>query len=146
MAEATPLSAQDRLDIMALHASYTQAVDSFDPDAYVANFAADGALESSTGPIVGHDALRQVLMRMRQGAEAQDGSQGQRHFTGPAALEGDGERCTSRAYFTLMREDAEHRPYIRAVGEYEDRLVKTDGRWLFQSRATRLLLGKFGVD
>jgi hypothetical protein len=144
MAEAAPLSAQDRMDIMALHAQYVRAVDSFDAEAYVANFIPDGVLESSTGDIVGHNAISRVVQGMKERAESRDGSEGQRHFMGPAMIEGDSEHCTSRAYFTLMREK-DQVPYVRAVGEYADRLVKVDGRWLFQSRATKLLLGKFGV-
>ena len=56
---AAPMSAQDRVDVIALIARYAQCLDGGDVDGYVANFLPAGVIEWATGRAEGRDATRE---------------------------------------------------------------------------------------
>src|SRR5437588_303524 len=60
------LTAQDRVDIAELVASYARCLDTADIDGYVKLFAPEGVLDGQAGPRSGHDAIRKVAEAMAQ--------------------------------------------------------------------------------
>ena len=58
---------KDREEIDQLLWRYTRALDSFDPDAYVATYTEDG----SFGAVKGHEALHAMMVDFRNGRELQ---------------------------------------------------------------------------
>lgn len=140
------LTAQDRLDVADLLASYSRCLDTGDVDGYVNLFAPDGVLDGQAGPRSGRAAIRRVAEAMAAAAQEPGPTRGQRHFAAQPVIDGDGQRCQARSYFLLVRQSTSGEPVIRAMGEYVDECVRYEGRWVFARRDIRLLLGKFGAS
>ncbi len=122
-----PLSAEDRLAIIARTASYCHALDLGDGDAYAANFTEDGVLE---GPFDNLREGREEISAMLAGRPRQPRPQS-RQLTYNSVVDGDGDRATSVCYATAMRVEAAETIW---VGRYQDQLQKVDGTWLFERR------------
>lgn len=139
------LSAEDKVEIGELLASYSRCLDSGDVDGYVKLFAPDGVLDGSSGPRRGHTEIRQVAEAMATINKGEGAAHGQRHFAGQPVIEQDGNGCQVRSYFLLVRQSSEGEAFIRAMGEYADTCEKHEGQWVFARREIRLLLGRFGA-
>jgi len=127
----------DREAIEELMWRYTRALDSFDPDAYVAVFTEDG----SFGDIKGRDALHKMMSDFRDG-RAQQAAEG----NPPAAMYHATENYWTEfvtptharhhaywvTYFGANGPDSPAR--MIAVGRGVDDIVKVNGQWLIQSR------------
>lgn len=128
---------EDREAIEELMWRYTRALDSFDPDAYVAVFTEDGAF----GDIKGRDALHKMMSDFRDG-RAQQAAEG----NPPAAMYHATENYwTEFVTPTHARHHAYWATYFGAngpdsparmisVGRGVDDLVKVNGQWLIKSR------------
>ena len=127
----------DREAIEELMWRYTRALDSFDPDAYVAVFTEDG----SFGDIKGRDALHKMMSDFRDG-RAQQTDEGNTpapmfhatknywtEFISPTHARHHAYWVT---YFGANGPDSPAR--MIAVGRGVDDLVKVNGQWLIQSR------------
>ncbi|MEK9648693.1 MAG: nuclear transport factor 2 family protein [Gammaproteobacteria bacterium] len=127
----------DREAIEELMWRYTRALDSFDPDAYVAVFTEDG----SFGDIKGRDALHEMMSDFRDG-RAQQTAEGNTpapmfhatenywtEFVSPTHARHHAYWVT---YFGANGPDSPAR--MIAVGRGVDDLVKVNGQWLIQSR------------
>jgi len=127
----------DREAIEELMWRYTRALDSFDPDAYVAVFTEDG----SFGDIKGRDALHKMMSDFRDG-RAQQAAEGNppapmfhatenywTEFISPTHARHHAYWVT---YFGANGPDSPAR--MIAVGRGVDDLVKVNGQWLIQSR------------
>jgi hypothetical protein len=127
----------DREEIEHLMWRYTRALDSFDPDAYVAVFTDDGAF----GPTKGRDALHKMIADLRDG-RARQAAEG----NPPAAM-----FHATENYWTefVSKDHARHHAYwvtyfgangadsparMISVGRSVDDLVRVNGQWLIQSR------------
>jgi hypothetical protein len=140
------LTAQDRVDVAELLASYSRCLDTGDVDGYVNLFASDGVLDGQAGPRSGHAAIRRIAEAMAAAAVKPGATLGQRHFAGQPVIEGNRQVCQVHSYFLLIRQSASGEPSIRAMGEYVDACTRTEGRWVFARREIRLLLGQFGTS
>lgn len=128
---------KDREEIDALLWRYTRALDSFDPDAYVAVFTEDG----SFGNVKGHAALRQMMVDFRDG-RAQQAAEGNPpapmfHATDNSWTEFvTPDHVRHHAYWTTYfganGPDAPSR--LVSVGRSVDDIVRVNGQWLIQSR------------
>ncbi len=129
-----PMSAQDRLDVMDLIASYARCIDSGDIDGWVDNFMPDAVLEPASGVHTGHEAIRAwvtaLMARGRVGAETPQLV----HFVGLPKIDGDSERCEAQTYCVIFDYDDERAIRVPLVGRYEDTCVKDGDRWRFQHR------------
>lgn len=128
---------EDREQIEHLMWRYTRALDSFDPDAYVAVFTEDG----SFGAIKGKDALHKMMTDYRDG-RAQQAANG----NPPAPM----FHATENYWTEFVNKDhARHHAYwvtyfgangpdsparMVSVGRSVDDIVRVNGEWLIQSR------------
>ena len=128
------MSADDRLSIMDLLARYARCLDSGDLDGYVNNFAPDGVL---FGTHVGRQQIRdyvgQVIARRNTDPSRR------MHLVGSPVIKGDGQRATVHSYLLWIELGAESP--VSAAAEYNDSVVKLDGRWVFESRMLTRLVG-----
>ena len=138
--EYGPAYAQDRAEIEDLMARYLFAIDYADWDAYVATFAPDGELTFASGTSKGRDAIRAAVTRFAEGIgrfyHTADGKPAKlRHIILQSVIRVEGERAWARTQWLEMANHGEgDQPKIGTYGEYEDEMVKLDGRWLFAKR------------
>ncbi|HUZ19774.1 MAG TPA: nuclear transport factor 2 family protein [Acidimicrobiales bacterium] len=131
---AQPLSAEGRLGVMDLIASYAFYLDSCDIEAWLGNFLPDGVLESMNAVAAGQDQLRAwVNERIAAGKVAANPPQ-LVHFVGLPLVRGDSERCSARTYCVILDYNAQNDVRVPMVGRYEDTCVQLDGRWFFERR------------
>ncbi|MEE8422019.1 MAG: nuclear transport factor 2 family protein [Dehalococcoidia bacterium] len=115
------LPTDDIVAIQQLVARYNHAIDGGDAEGWANCFTAEASFQiSGREPTVGREALAEIVRRRADGS---------RHVTTNMLIEGDGGTATMRAYLTVLRERA-----VSVTGSYTDRLVKVDGRWLFEQR------------
>jgi ketosteroid isomerase-like protein len=124
------LSVEDRLDIHELYARFAMAVDAGDADGWVAVFVPDGVWRRhGKADIVGSEQLRQFAL------DVNAATPGMLHYTTNILLEETPGGALGRAYLLVLRGgDTLH---VRGVGQYEDQLVKFNGRWRFAMREYR---------
>lgn len=124
----------DKLEIRELVARYDQAIDGGDAEAWAACFTEDGSWD---GPI--HVEGRKALLAFARGLATNPDFaplRGSRHFVANFLVEGDGDEARLRCD-NLMLMPREGGVAGLAVADYDDRLRRVDGRWLFSSRRTR---------
>jgi hypothetical protein len=132
----TALTTEDRLYISDLYARQAWALDTGDVDGYVATFAPDGVLNLAE-VYRGHGEIRHFAESFRK----QDvGLPGGQHHISQLVLNGDGARCSARAY--VMRTyrlpgRIRNNTMIIWAGYYTDTLTKLEGRWLIQEQVGR---------
>jgi len=132
--------ANDRAEIEDLLARYMFAIDYFDWDAYVANFAEDGELEFARGTAVGREAIRETVMRFAAGMAAhyatEDGKLAKlRHILLQSVIRVEGERAWARVqWLEIANHGQGDTPKLGTYGVNEDEFKKVDGRWLFARR------------
>ena len=129
--------AQDRALITQLMWRYARAIDTFDPDAYVAVFTPDGAFGATKGPA----ALRKMVTDLKKG-------RADREVKGEAQL--PMHHAEMNQYIEFI--DPDHArvhyywmtlfggstpaqpPRVAAVGNGVDDVVRANGRWLIRYR------------
>ena len=128
---------KDREEIDQLLWRYTRALDSFDPDAYVATYTEDG----SFGAVKGHEALHAMMVDFRNGRELQaaEGNPPAPMFhatenSWPEFVTPDHVRHHAYwvTYFGANGSDSPAR--IVAVGRSVDNIVRVNDQWLIRSR------------
>jgi uncharacterized protein (TIGR02246 family) len=129
---AAPMTAEDRLGVFDLIASYAYTLEAGDLDGYVDNFTPDGVWEGGSGRHVGRTAIRTFVERLIQ--IGQDGPEGHRHFLGIPHITGDSEHCRAQTYVIIPAEGSRDTVNVGSFGVYRDEIVKHDGRWRFAHR------------
>ncbi len=128
---------EDREQIEHLMWRYTRALDSFDPDAYVAVFTKDGAF----GSIKGKDALHKMMADLRKGREEQaaDGNPPapmfhatENYWTEFVSKDHARHHAYWVTYFGANGTDSPAR--MVSVGRGVDDIVRVNGEWLIQLR------------
>ncbi len=136
-----PLSTEDRLDITELYARQAWSLDTGDVDAYVATFAPDAVLDLAAVH-EGQDAIRAFAEDFRRRDAGLPGSQ---HHVDQMVLEGDGARCSVRAYVTRvyrMFGRGRSNTMIIWAGYYNDECVKENDRWFIKRQVGRAWEGE----
>jgi uncharacterized protein (TIGR02246 family) len=132
---------EDRAQIEDLQARYMFALDFRDADTYASTFTEDGVLDY--GPTVkGRDAIRKMIQGMAKNdadRAAKDTSglrpASGRHNISNIVIKIDGDQATGRAYwFHYSNNNANRTAQLDSFGNYEDELVKVNGKWLFSKR------------
>jgi 3-phenylpropionate/cinnamic acid dioxygenase small subunit len=141
--ETATLSAQDRLDVMDLIASYALCIDDGDIDGWVANFLPDAVLDHIGGRASGEAEIRAWVTRLMSSGRVGGTPAQLRHFVGLPRVEAlaDG-RAHVRTYCVILAYDPAQKIEVPLVGSYEDTCVKVEGRWRF---AHRIIRGDLGV-
>ena len=133
--------ADDRAAIEDLQARYMFALDFKDADTYASTFTPDGVLDY--GPQVkGRDAIKKVVADMAKRAEDQASKDTSglwpsvgRHNISNIVIKIDGDHATGRAYwFHYSNNTPKRTATLDSFGNYEDEMVKVDGKWYFSKR------------
>jgi hypothetical protein len=127
----------DREEIENLMWRYTRALDSFDPDAYVAVFTDDGAF----GNIKGREALYKMIAELRD-SRAMQAAEGnppapmyhatENYWTEFVSADHARHHAYWVTYFGANGADSPAR--IVSVGRSVDELVRVNGEWRIQLR------------
>lgn len=126
------MTVSDQAAISDLLAEYNVVTDSLDIDGWANCFAPDGVFNGA------YESFRVWPDEERFAQHARDleagGMPHLRHFLSNVRIGVDGDTATSHCFFQIIATDDEARSTIAMVGEYADKLVKANGRWLFRER------------
>ena len=130
---------EDRVAVEDVMARYVWAVDSFDPEGYVAVFTEDAIIDSNGSISRGHEEIRKIvtsLIQRRDDNKAKGLPASNLHhmisnvrITFPKPGE-----ALHQSYWQTVIRDTDGKMTAAAMGRSEDRLVKRNGKWLIQSR------------
>ena len=130
---------QDRIAVEDVMARYVWAVDSLDPEGYVAVFTDDAVIDSNGSISKGHDEIRRIVTGLIQRRDANRAkglpTANLYHVISNVRITfpKPGE-ALHQSHWQTVRRDKDGKMTAAAMGPSEDRLVKRDGKWLIQSR------------
>jgi uncharacterized protein (TIGR02246 family) len=130
---------EDRVAVEDVMARYVWAVDSLDPDGYVAVFTEDAIIDSNGSISKGHEQIRKIvtgLIQRRDDNKAKGlPTSNLYHVISSVRITfpKPGE-ALHQSYWQTVRRDKDGRMIAAAMGRSEDRLVKRNGTWLIQWR------------
>jgi uncharacterized protein (TIGR02246 family) len=125
---------REKAAIAELIARYNYAIDHNDYQGWANTFAPDGVFQGVIGRFAAHTELEKFVASVKNLTAT---SPNLRHYVTNILPEinGNEARCTS---FLLMTSTTKAGvTTIALAGEYEDRLVKINGQWLFRERIVR---------
>ena len=132
---------QDRLQIEKLMWQYTRALDTENPDAYADTYIRDGQFGSGANVVKGHDALKKMIVDLRQRTADAEAKGEKRpamyHMTANSYLEFvDKDHAHMEAYWQTVFAGAGPNVPVRvaAAGRDVDDLVRVNGQWLIKTR------------
>jgi uncharacterized protein (TIGR02246 family) len=130
---------EDRIAVEDVMARYVWAVDSLDPDGYVAVFTEDAVIDSNGAISRGHEEIRGIvtgLIKRRDDDKARGVPTSNLYhvissvrITFPKAGE-----AVHRSYWQTVRRGRDGTMIAAAMGRSEDHLVERDGAWLIRLR------------
>lgn len=130
---------EDRIAVEDVMARYVWAVDSLDPEGYVAVFTDDAVIDSNGAISKGHDEIRRIvtsLIKRRDDNKAKGAPAANLYhmvsnvrITFPTPGE-----AVHQSYWQTLRRDTNGTMIVGGMGRSEDRLVKRNGKWLIQQR------------
>jgi SnoaL-like domain len=139
---AAPLTIEDRIAINDLLALYAWALDTGDVDAFVACFTPAAVVIEEVFEEPDRWEGAEGMRRLAEHFRNVPNFPGRQHHVSQLLVEGDSARCSARS-FVFVTECRGEPPYIvRFAGYYDDQIVKSAGRWLFQQRIIRLWDGE----
>jgi uncharacterized protein (TIGR02246 family) len=130
---------QDRIAVEDVMARYVWAVDSLDPEGYVAVFTEDAVIDSNGSISKGHEEIRKIVTSLIQ---RRDDNKAKGLPTSNLYHVISSVRITfpkpgqalHQSYWQTVRRDKDGKMTAAAMGRSEDRLVKRNGKWLIQWR------------
>ena len=130
---------EDRIAVEDVMARYVWAVDSLDPDGYVAVFTADAVIDSNGSVSKGHGEIRKIVTGLIQRRDENRAkglpTSNLYHVISNVRITfpKPGE-AVHQSYWQTVRRDKDGKMTAAAMGRSEDRLVKRDGKWLIRLR------------
>ena len=130
---------EDRIAVEDVMARYVWAVDSLDPEGYVAVFTEDAIIDSNGSLSKGHEEIGKIvtsLIRRRDDNKAKGlPAANLYHVISSVRITfpKPGE-ALHQSYWQTMRRDNDGKMIAAAMGRSEDQLVKRNGKWLIQWR------------
>lgn len=130
---------EDRIAVEDVMARYVWAVDSLDPEGYVAVFTEDAIIDSNGSISKGHEEIRKIVTNLIQRRD-DNKAKGMPianlyhvisnvRITFPKPGE-----ALHQSYWQTVRRDTDGKMTAAAMGRSEDLLVKRNGKWLIQWR------------
>jgi uncharacterized protein (TIGR02246 family) len=130
---------EDRIAVEDVMARYVWAVDSLDPEGYVAVFTEDAVVDSNGSVSKGHEEIRRIvtgLIKRRDDNKAKGlPASNLYHVISNVRITfpKPGE-ALHQSYWQTVRREPDGKMSAAAMGRSEDRLIKRNGKWLIQSR------------
>jgi uncharacterized protein (TIGR02246 family) len=130
---------EERIAVEDVMARYVWAVDSFDPEGYVAVFTDDAVIDSNGSISKGSAEIRKIVTNLIQRRDDNKAkglpASNLYHMTSNVRITfpKPGE-AVHQSYWQTVRRDNDGKMIAAAMGRSEDRLVKRNGKWLIQSR------------
>ena len=131
---------KDRHEIEALMWRYARALDTYDVEAYVANYTPDGQFIAGPNPTAGADALRKMMVGLKTGHDERAKTEPQPamyHMEMNTYVEFTAkDRARHHSYWQTVFGAAGRGGQVRvaAAGNAVDDLVKVNGKWLIKIR------------
>ena len=138
-AQGTLGTYEDRIAVEDVMARYVWAVDSLDPEGYVAVFTDDAVIDSNGSISKGHEEIRKIVTSLIQRRDDNKAkglpASNLYHVISSVRITfpKPGE-ALHQSYWQTVRRDKDGRMTAAAMGRSEDRLVKRNGQWLIQWR------------
>lgn len=132
--------AEDRAEIINLQGRYLFAMDFHDAETYASTFAEDGVINWARGEISGRQNIYEFMASgtydPTSGAEAGKWPAASRHFITNQVIKVEGNTARALTYwFQATNPGADRRTMVLGLfGNYDDELVKIDGKWYFKKR------------
>jgi len=131
---------EDRIAVEDVMARYVWAVDSLDPDGYVAVFTDDAIIDSNGSISKGREEIRKIVTSLIQRRDDNKAkgvpTSNLYHVISSVRITfpTPGEGALHQSYWQTVRRDKDGKMTAAAMGRSEDRLVKQNGTWLIQWR------------
>ena len=134
------MSLEEKAAITDLLYAYNTAVDVLDIDGWSACFTPDGVFHGA------YDTFRAHNDKARFGQHAREleasGLPRLRHFLSNIRIDLKDDVAECHCFFQIIATPDQGPSTVAMVGEYTDRVIKLDGRWLFQDRVVSTDGGK----
>ena len=127
--------ARDKAAITELIARYNYAIDHEDYQGWANTFAPDGVFHGIIGKFAAHKELDKFIASVKNLTAT---SPNLRHYVTNILPEINGNEARCTCFLLMTSTTKEGGSKIAAAGEYEDRLVKINGQWLFLERIVRV--------
>ena len=130
---------EDRMAVEDVMARYVWAVDSLDPDGYVAVFTKDAVIDSNGNISKGHDEIRKIVTSLIKWHEDNKAkglpASNLYHVISSVRITfpKPGE-ALHRSYWQTVHRDKDGKMITGGMGRSEDRLVRRNSKWLIQER------------
>jgi len=131
-------SAEDEMAVRSLAQAYADAVNRRDPEGMAAVFAPDGVIEKPGfgDPVQGVEKIAKRYRRL----------QSERDFLcqmiHSGVVEINGDRATSRWWFSELKKPVGGDDWLYMVGVYQDDLVRLDIGWRFARRSQTTIMNQ----
>ena len=126
--------ARDKTAIAELIAQYNFAIDHEDYQGWADCFAPAGIFDGVIGKFDAHSDLDRFVTEVKR---LSADSPNLRHYVSNILSEVDGDTARSKCFLLMTSTTKEGGTKMAIAGEYEDQLVKHDGKWLFSYRKVR---------
>lgn len=127
--------ARDKAAIAELIARYNFAIDHNDFQGWADCFAPEGIFDGMIGRFAAHSELERFTAEVKKLTAT---TPNLRHYVTNILSEVNGNDARSRCFLLMTSTTKESGTKVVIAGEYEDRLVKRDGRWLFLERKVHM--------
>ena len=123
--------ARDKEAVAELIARYNYAIDHNDFRGWADCFAPEGIFDGMIGKYAAHGELERFTADVKKLTAT---TPNLRHYVTNIQTEVDGDKARSRCFLMMTSTSKEGGTKIVIAGEYEDKLIKRNGRWLFLER------------
>lgn len=124
------MKAEDKIEIQELTARYANAMDDTDLDSWMSTWDVNGLWRGGLGEFHGSEKLKELF------AALGDRIRDRRHVMTNFVIDGDEAQAQQRCYMLVF--DRANEARLLASGVYNDRLIKTEGKWKFLERRVAL--------
>jgi 3-phenylpropionate/cinnamic acid dioxygenase small subunit len=127
--------AREKEAIAELIARYNYAIDHNDFQGWADCFALEGIFDGMVGQYAAHGELDRFTADVKKLTAT---TPNLRHYVTNIQTEVNGNEARSRCFLMMTSTSKEGGTKVVIAGEYEDKLVKRNGRWLFTERKVHL--------